>query len=188
MNSNPNIISALGLGPPHKPNAPKDGKKVKNKKSNQNIRNKRSSFSMGETPPNTYNVDGDQFVIVGRPNGHQRGQSMDIPRPPKSPNRPLSVALPPRAHRESLGVPPSPVASNRPSTPTRPGTPETPDVFVRWLESYKGTDHSMDVNRAKKLRMLLRHEVTTWVGGFLDAGGYARILDRIQDLLDIEWR
>ena len=65
---------------------------------------------------------------------------------------------------------------------------EQPDSLINWLKSYKGTDLRMDVDRMKKLRMLLRHESTGWVQTFLDAGGYELILARLQDLLDIEWR
>jgi hypothetical protein len=63
-----------------------------------------------------------------------------------------------------------------------------PEDYVQWLSAFKGTDLNMDVTKAKKLRMLLRHETTGWVAAFIDAGGYARVLDRLQDLLDIEWR
>jgi hypothetical protein len=65
---------------------------------------------------------------------------------------------------------------------------EQPDSFISWLSSYKGTDVRMDVERMKKLRMLLRHESTGWVQTFLDSGGYELVLARLQDLLDIEWR
>jgi len=65
---------------------------------------------------------------------------------------------------------------------------EQPDSFITWLQSYKGTDVRMEVDRMKKLRMLLRHESTGWVQAFLDQGGYELILARLQDLLDIEWR
>jgi hypothetical protein len=65
---------------------------------------------------------------------------------------------------------------------------EQPDSFITWLQSYKGTDARMEVDRMKKLRMLLRHESTGWVQAFLDKGGYELVLARLQDLLDIEWR
>lgn len=79
-----------------------------------------------------------------------------------------------------------------PQSPSRRGEgavpAEMPEDYVQWLAAFRGTDLTMDVGKAKKLRMLLRHETTGWVAAFLDAGGYARILDRLQDLLDIEWR
>ena len=65
---------------------------------------------------------------------------------------------------------------------------EQPEVFVKWLQEHKGTDLGMEVSRCKKLRMLLRHETTTWVTSFLEMGGYKLILARLQDLLEVEWR
>lgn len=65
---------------------------------------------------------------------------------------------------------------------------EQPDAFVSWLKAYKGTDLRMEVDRMKKLRMLLRHESTVWVQTFLEMDGYGLILARLQDVLDVEWR
>jgi hypothetical protein len=65
---------------------------------------------------------------------------------------------------------------------------EQPDAFIGWLKSHKGTDLRMEVDRMKKLRMLLRHESTGWVQTFLDMGGYDLVLARLQDVLDVEWR
>jgi hypothetical protein len=190
LSSNPNILASLGLAPPNTANNNnnKDGKKLRNRLSTPLLRTNKSSQSLrADKDAQVCNVNGDQFTIIAspKPNKHQRGQSMDIPRTQKgSSARPLSIPVPPASMRHN-GVPISP----RSGTPgTRPGTPETPEVFVQWLKSYKSTDINMDVGRVKKLRMLLRNEVTTWVADFLDAGGYVRILERIQDLLDVEWR
>ena len=65
---------------------------------------------------------------------------------------------------------------------------EGPEVFVQWLGAYKGTDLRMEVGRCKKLRMLLRHETTAWVGAFVEMGGYKLVLARLNDVLSIEWR
>jgi len=65
---------------------------------------------------------------------------------------------------------------------------ERPEAFTQWLGRHKGTDLGMDVGRCKKLRMLLRHEATSWVGAFLEMGGYKLILARLQEILDVEWR
>lgn len=130
-------------------------------------------------------MQGEEFVIVAggqatpRPE-HTRGYSVDLPRPnpayasrPSTPrSRPSSAFMPQSPSRRGEGV----------------GPAELPEDYVQWLASFRGTDLSMDVNKAKKLRMLLRHETTGWVAAFLEAGGYARVLDRLQDLLDIEWR
>lgn len=40
----------------------------------------------------------------------------------------------------------------------------------------------------KKLRMLLRHENTAWVDQFLRLGGYRLILERMKEMVDVEWR
>lgn len=65
---------------------------------------------------------------------------------------------------------------------------EQPESFILWLGSYKGTDLRLEVGRCKKMRMLLRHESTTWVAAFLEMGGYKLVLARLQDVLDMEWR
>ena len=65
---------------------------------------------------------------------------------------------------------------------------EQPEAFIQWLKMYKATDLRMEVARCKKLRMLLRHESTDWVASFIQQGGFMLILDRLQDLLDVEWR
>ncbi|WOO84564.1 GTPase-binding protein rid1 [Vanrija pseudolonga] len=182
--SNPAILASLGLPVPQTPD-----KKVK-KASTPFLRKAKSSTSLGPdspqaarrsgpVPPKTLNVDGDQFVIVASPkiaaptpSRHQaRGYSIDIGRPG---SRPVT------SRPNSLFAPPSP-------SPELQAT-EGPDAFVHWLSSHKGTDLSMEVNRAKKLRMLLRHETTGWVATFIEAGGYKLVLDRLQDLLDVEWR
>lgn len=65
---------------------------------------------------------------------------------------------------------------------------EQPEPFISWLSANKATDLSMDVARMKKLRMLLRHEATTWVEHFLRLGGYKLLLERLAELVDVEWR
>lgn len=183
--SNPAILASLGLPVPQTPD-----KKVKKKASTPFLRKAKSSTSLtadspqaarrsGPVPPKTLNVDGDQFVIVASPkiaaptpSRHPaRGYSIDIGRPG---SRPVT------SRPNSLFAPPSP-------SPKLQAT-EGPDAFVHWLSSHKGTDLSMEVNRAKKLRMLLRHETTGWVATFIEVGGYKLVLDRLQDLLDVEWR
>jgi len=178
---------------------------VKKRKSTPLLRKAKSSSSIGSPGQSaevgrTYCVEGDEFTIVASPLSSpnpgamspptsHRGQSMDMSRPPNSrqstgPARPLSMSV--------FG--PSSSTSSIP-TYTRSGVKglginmgEQPEAFIQWLGAYKGTDLNMDVGRCKKLRMLLRHEMTAWVGTFLEMGGYRLILARLKDLLDVEWR
>jgi len=175
-NSNPNILNSLGLPIPQSP-------KVKKRMSTPLLRNVKSSQSIKQeiTVGQTYNVGGDEFIIVKSPLSpalptSTRGQSFDMPRTstssrPTSSPRPMSGVFASSSSGKGLGI-----------------SMEQPDSFITWLQSYKGTDVRMEVDRMKKLRMLLRHESTVWVQAFLDQGGYELILARLQDLLDIEWR
>ena len=173
-NSNPNILNSLGLPVP--PQSPR----IKKRMSTPLLRNVKSSQSIKQeiTVGQTYNVGGDEFIIVKSPLSPplpSTRQSFDMPRtsgrPTNSP-RPMSGVFASSASAKGLGI----------------SMGEQPDAFINWLQSYKGTDVRMDVDRMKKLRMLLRHESTGWVQTFLDAGGYELVLARLQDLLDIEWR
>lgn len=178
MSSNPALLSSLGLPVP-----PTSDRKAKGKMSTPKLRKAKSSTSVNadvaaRPQPGMLNVGKDQYQIV--PPVHSRGYSIDAsPRPgfssssrPSTPTRPSSVFMPQSPAQRGGQV----------------GPYEGPETYVKWLESFKATDLAMDVGKAKKLRMLLRHETTGWVAAFLDIGGYARILDRVQDLLDIEWR
>lgn len=176
-NSNPNILNSLGL--PLPPQSPR----IKKRMSTPLLRNVRSSASIKQEVGvgGTCNVGGDEFIIVKSPlspplPSTTRGQSFDMPRAspgrPTSGPRPISGIFASSSSAKGLGI----------------SMGEQPDSFINWLKSYKGTDLRMEVDRMKKLRMLLRHESTGWVQTFLDAGGYELILARLQDLLDIEWR
>ncbi|BEI80026.1 hypothetical protein CcaverHIS002_0105550 [Cutaneotrichosporon cavernicola] len=168
-------------------------KQPKNKASMPKLRQAKSSSALKQQPlpsprrgvGSTCKVQGEEFVIVaGEPGsqrgGHGRGYSVDLPAPnPAYNSRPST----PRSRPSSAFLPQSPSRRGENMGPS-----EVPKDYVQWLSASKGTDLTMDVNKAKKLRMLLRHETTGWVASFLDAGGYTRILDRLQDLLDIEWR
>ncbi|WVR07273.1 hypothetical protein IAU60_004314 [Kwoniella sp. DSM 27419] len=215
LNSNPTILSSLGLPVPQQTHmTPKVKKRLsapmlRKVKSSADINSPSHSPQVGRT----YDVEGEGFVIVASPmnspnpnrsgpadamsstSGYEtpgRGQSMDLPRPstmrysagPSSNARPMSMArFGPsssngsvtslgRAGGKGLGI----------------AMGEQPESFIQWLGSYKGTDLKMEVARAKKLRMLLRHEATDWVASFVEQGGYKLVLSRLQDLLDVEWR
>lgn len=187
--SNPAILGALGLPAPIQGKAAPQKPKMKKNSSAPFLRKSRSSASLDGEPTQvggTYNYGGDQFTIVAspsaRPAGHSRGQSVDVGRA-STPLGRQRGSVPPSPRK----VPPSPARSDR-SFRGSTGPAELPESYVQWLKSSKATDLNMDVGKAKKLRMLLRHEATGWVASFIDAGGYDRLLDRIQDLLDVEWR
>ncbi|ORX36928.1 armadillo-type protein [Kockovaella imperatae] len=198
LSSNPAILASLGLSAPLSV-APQKTPKAKRRLSAGLRRTKSSSNleSPGQDPQigKTYAVDGDAFVIVASPSSTRkppppsRKGSSESTRPPhhsrrNTAPRPLSLAI--------FG--PSASSNSVPSVGKNGGKGlgiamgEGSENFISWLQAYKATDLNMDVARCKKLRMLLRHESTTWVGSFIDQGGYDLILARLQDLLDVEWR
>ncbi|WVF71718.1 hypothetical protein IAT40_006526 [Kwoniella sp. CBS 6097] len=218
LNSNPTILSSLGLPVPA---TVKETPKMKKRLSTPLLRKAKSSAELnspGSSPQvgKTYSVEGEGFVIVASPVSSpnpnrgamspplgftstvgpvappSRGQSMDLSRPgttrqpagPSSNGRPLSLSL--FGPSSSNGSVTSLGKAGGKGLGIAMG--EQPEQFIQWLSSHKGTDLKMDVGRAKKLRMLLRHESTDWVTVFIDEGGYKLVLDKLQDLLDIEWR
>jgi hypothetical protein len=174
--SNPNILVSLGLGPNGINNEPVNGsngggKKLKNRLSTPLLRKPKSTQSLRG------DADRHAASMALRSGAHSRGMSLDVPRPQRAvPGQPFIM------------LPSTPTSRPVSASPRPTGASETPEVFVRWLEASRATDLSMSVDRMKKLRMLLRHELTSWVMTFLNAGGYIQMLARIQDLLDIEWR
>ncbi|KAK8864175.1 hypothetical protein IAR55_001421 [Kwoniella newhampshirensis] len=209
ITSNPTILSSLGLPIPQNT---KETPKIKKRISAPLLRKAKSSSTLnspGQSPARvgkTYSVEGEGFVIVASPvsspnigagpmsppHTPHRGQSMDVARPssmrmsngPGSSSRPMSLSLfgPPPSNGSMLSL------GKNGGKGLGISMGEQPDAFIEWLRMYKGTDLKMEVARCKKLRMLLRHENTTWVGAFVEMGGYKLVLDRMQDLLDIEWR
>ena len=191
MNSNPTILSSLGLPMP-KDQPPNLRKRL----STPLLRKAKSSGSLGSPGSSpqvgkTYAVQGEGFTIVASPQamsspvfqGHKHSSSIDVPRSRQSTGpRAMSVFGPSgsngsipsfgRVSGKGLGI----------------AIGEQPGAFVDWLTRYKGTDLRMEVGRMKKLRMLLRHESTDWVAEFIGMGGYKLVLARLQDLLDVEWR
>ncbi|RXK38918.1 hypothetical protein M231_03763 [Tremella mesenterica] len=232
LSGNAIILSSLGLPIPTQP-------KIKKRMSTPLLRRPKSSSSLNGPSQvgETYQVDGDQFVIVASP------LSSPDPNNVLSPNLPKVHALPslpnervpkhnafhhsgaiyredgssqghggegrPPNSRQSTGPGSKFITSNSAGSISKSGNTssigkaggnmasvgkknqgmnmERPDAFISWLQSHKGTDLNMDVGRCKKLRMLLRHETTMWVGQFVNMGGYDLVLARLQDLLDIEW-
>lgn len=189
LTSNPAILSSLGLP---LPTLPPQSPKARKKLSTPILRKTKSSGELKGDRNATVNVGGEGFVIVANPRsgeggvmspplqpGNMRGQSIDLGRPSQSP-RPSS---------RLFGHSPSPSLGNKTSAKGLGiAMGEQPEAFIGWLSAYKGTDLRMEVARCKKLRMLLRQESTDWVGAFVEMDGYGLILDKLKDLLDIEWR
>jgi hypothetical protein len=193
----PSLLASLGLPVPRN-ETPSPGKNLRKRMSAPVIRKAKSSSSMGSPGQNqqigkTYRVEGAKFEIVASPASTPylggpiqeypiRAGSMDVPRASSRPTpsrqstgsgRPMSVILNFSGAGKGLGI---------------AITGERPETFIHWLATNKATDANMDVMRMKKLRMLLRHESTSWVEAFIEQGGYKLIVARLQDLIDIEWR
>lgn len=198
VNSNPAILNHLGLPVPQQQQSPRIRKRL----SAPLLRKVRSSSSIGGGGGQqdvgvgrTCNVNGDEFVIVASPmspplpHTPTRGQSMDMPRQSPQQQR-QQHTRPTNGPRPMSGMFSSSSASSAKSLGLGIGMAmgEQPDAFISWLGAYKGTDIRMEVDRMKKLRMLLRHESTGWVQAFLELGGYELVLARLQDLFDVEWR
>ncbi|KAG8859288.1 hypothetical protein FRB96_004503 [Tulasnella sp. 330] len=63
---------------------------------------------------------------------------------------------------------------------------QAPEAMALWLAQSKST--ALDVDRLKKLRVLLRNETASWSETFLRQGGYSALLGRLNELLEVEWR
>lgn len=190
------------LSSSHTPEKPKPN--LRKRLSQPLLRKARSSSSLGSpgTSPQvgrTYRVDGEAFTIVASPPPLHRA-SMDVgsaiaaagsQSQSQSQSRPATVRVGSSRPSSSFALFGGGAKSKLPGQ--NPGlgiaiAGEQPESFIAWLSAHKATDLSMDVDRMKKLRMLLRHEKTEWVAHFLDLGGYALVLARLQDLLSVEWR
>ncbi|KZT52327.1 hypothetical protein CALCODRAFT_502444 [Calocera cornea HHB12733] len=62
----------------------------------------------------------------------------------------------------------------------------TPSGLAGMLANTSAT--KVDVERVKKLRLLLRNEPASWTEEFLCHGGYVALLGRLKELLNVEWR
>ncbi|KIM33287.1 hypothetical protein M408DRAFT_326062 [Serendipita vermifera MAFF 305830] len=62
----------------------------------------------------------------------------------------------------------------------------TPARFSAMLSQTKSTE--LEVERLKKLRIMLRNEAASWSEGFIIEGGYSSLLARLNEMLDVEWR
>ncbi|KAJ7261715.1 armadillo-type protein [Mycena haematopus] len=60
---------------------------------------------------------------------------------------------------------------------------------TRFFSILSGTSTTqLDIENVKKLRLLLRNESASWSEEFLKLGGYAALLTRLNEILEVEWR
>ncbi|KAJ7707408.1 armadillo-type protein [Mycena rosella] len=60
---------------------------------------------------------------------------------------------------------------------------------MRFFSILSGTSSTqLDIENVKKLRLLLRNESASWSEEFLKLGGYAALLTRLNEILEVEWR
>ncbi|KAJ7126744.1 armadillo-type protein [Mycena epipterygia] len=60
---------------------------------------------------------------------------------------------------------------------------------MRFFSILSGTSTTqLDIENVKKLRLLLRNESASWSEEFLKLGGYAALLTRLNEILEVEWR
>ncbi|KAJ6532087.1 armadillo-type protein [Mycena capillaripes] len=60
---------------------------------------------------------------------------------------------------------------------------------TRFFSILSGTSSThLDIENVKKLRLLLRNESASWSEEFLKLGGYAALLTRLNEILEVEWR
>ncbi|KAJ7170936.1 armadillo-type protein [Mycena crocata] len=114
--------------------------------------------------------------------GHARGTSFDVPRllSRSQVHLPVSasvVDLTGKAPKErgAAGKEKDKVAKD--ISPTR---------FFSILSGTSSTQ--LDIENVKKLRLLLRNESASWSEEFLKLGGYAALLTRLNEILEVEWR
>ncbi|KIM84160.1 hypothetical protein PILCRDRAFT_818481 [Piloderma croceum F 1598] len=62
----------------------------------------------------------------------------------------------------------------------------SPARFCSILTSTSSTQ--LELETVKKLRLLLRNESASWSQEFLRTGGYASLLTRLNEILEVEWR
>ncbi|KAJ6512919.1 armadillo-type protein [Mycena sanguinolenta] len=60
---------------------------------------------------------------------------------------------------------------------------------MRFFSILSGTSTThLDIENVKKLRLMLRNESASWSEEFLKLGGYAALLTRMNEILEVEWR
>ncbi|KAJ7066869.1 armadillo-type protein [Mycena belliarum] len=113
---------------------------------------------------------------------HTRGTSFDA-------SRLLSrsqVHLPMSASTADLTAKPSKDRSSAAGKEKAVAKDISPTRFFSILSGTSTTQ--LDVENVKKLRLLLRNESASWSEEFLKLGGYAALLTRLNEILEVEWR
>ncbi|KAJ6624077.1 armadillo-type protein [Mycena sp. CBHHK59/15] len=102
--------------------------------------------------------------------GHSRGTSFDTARllSRSQVNLPISASTATTAGKEKAA---------KDISPTR---------FFSILSGTSSTQ--LGIENVKKLRLLLRNESASWSEEFLKLGGYAALLTRLNEILEVEWR
>ncbi|KZT41861.1 hypothetical protein SISSUDRAFT_1042398 [Sistotremastrum suecicum HHB10207 ss-3] len=112
---------------------------------------------------------------------HARGVSLDFPRIDRAQSIPIPLAL-------------EPTSTSKPATAKTATTFSkaksmrdwTPEAFCSLLNHT--SIFQLEVEAVKKLRLLLRNESAGWSEKFLKTGGYAALLTRLNEILEVEWR
>lgn len=63
---------------------------------------------------------------------------------------------------------------------------EGPEAFATMLCATEA--RRIEVGRVKRMRVILASESPSWLGEFVEMGGYAAMLARLGELLEMEWR
>ncbi|KZP00382.1 hypothetical protein CALVIDRAFT_475841 [Calocera viscosa TUFC12733] len=131
----------------------------------------------GSKPPFELIEDVSSFAFVGA----------DPPTASTKSSRPASGHVPQFPSMSSLAdlddAPPKSVKSRINS---KEKALNTPAGLADMLANTSAT--RIDIERVKKLRLLLRNEPASWTEEFLCHGGYVALLGRLKELLNVEWR
>ncbi|EJU05073.1 hypothetical protein DACRYDRAFT_114355 [Dacryopinax primogenitus] len=107
-----------------------------------------------------------------------------------APSRPTSAHISEFPSMSSLAdlsdAPPLPAKSRISSKEKALLSQNTPSGLASMLANTSAT--RVDVERVKKLRLMLRNEPASWTEEFLCHGGYVALCGRLRELLGVEWR
>ncbi|KDQ19339.1 hypothetical protein BOTBODRAFT_436133 [Botryobasidium botryosum FD-172 SS1] len=128
------------------------------------------------------------FEMVGPPHflAHHRGVSVDLPLStsnlvlPYAPWAESTASVATVTNGHSSGI------KGKGKDKERDKDKDAPMKMALMMAGTKSTE--LDVEKVKKLRILLRNEAASWSEQFLKHGGYSALLNRLTDLLEVEWR
>lgn len=100
-----------------------------------------------------------------------------------------------RSHTKSHSVAPSPAlssasgASRASSQGSRSGQLDEKEGSAWWAMRLKSrTYRDLDAAELKRLRVALRTQAPSWTAEFVVYGGFAAMMKRLKELLEVEWR